>query len=71
MTKISERKKALEAVLERKINELQQIVNQSQQIELARNNVTTEIVGLRGKLDLLNELEKEEKKEEEKKENSA
>ncbi len=53
MLKIIERKKALEAVLQQKANELQQL-------ETARNNLVTEIVQIQGKIGLLNELEKEE-----------
>ncbi|MCP6727607.1 MAG: hypothetical protein KJI69_06370 [Patescibacteria group bacterium] len=67
MTKISERKKALEAVLEQKIKDLQQI-------EAARNSTVTEIVQIQGKIELLNELEhesSEENKKEEVKEDSA
>lgn len=57
MTKIIERKKALEAMLQQKMNEIQQI-------EDARNNTVTLIVQIRSKLELLSELEREEAKEE-------
>ena len=67
MTKIIERKKALEAVLQQKMNELQQL-------EAARNNIVTEVVQIQGKIELLKELEHEssvENKKEEVKEDSA
>lgn len=52
MTNISERKQALEAVLNQKTNEMQKL-------EAARNNLITEVVRIQGKLELLNELELE------------
>ena len=57
MTSIQERKKALEIVYQQKIEQLRQIESQ-------RNELTTEIVQIRGKLDLLKELELESIKEE-------
>ena len=52
MSKLKERKQALEAVRQQKMNELQQL-------EAARNNIVTELVQIQGKLELLNELEHE------------
>lgn len=52
------RKKALEAMLQQKMTDLQQL-------ETARNTTVTEIVELRGKLQLLNELELESSNKEE------
>lgn len=52
MQNIIERKKTLEALL-------QQRLAQIQQIEAQKNEVITDAVKLQGKLDLLNELEKE------------
>ncbi len=52
---IKERKKALENILQQKMTEMQAL-------ETQRNNIVTEIVKIQGKIDLLNELETEEKK---------
>jgi len=52
---IKERKKALENLMQRKVVEMQTL-------ETQKNNVVTEIVKIQGKIDLLNELETEEKK---------
>lgn len=66
---IIERRKALEAVRQQKINQVQQL-------ETTRNNLLTDIVQIEGKLDLLKELENEspdksfEAKKEEKEEGS-
>ena len=62
MSKIIERKKTLEVVLQQKMNQLQQI-------ETARNGLVTEIVQIQGKLELLNELEHESSVETKKEEN--
>ena len=62
MSKIVERKKTLEVVLQQKMNQLQQI-------ETARNGLVTEIVQIQGKLELLNELEHESSVETKKEEN--
>ena len=56
MSSIKERKIALNIVLQQKLNQVRQIERQ-------RNEITTEIIQIQGKLDLLNELEKEEIKE--------
>ena len=67
MKNIIERKKALEAVLQQKMNQLQQA-------EAVRNSLTTNIVQLQGKLELLKELElefSETNKKEESKKDSA
>lgn len=53
MTNLLERKKTLEGFLQQKVSEFQNIEN-------LRNKLTTEIIELKGKLDLLNELIKEE-----------
>ena len=52
MINIIERKKALEAVLLQRLDTLKQL-------ETQRNALVTEIVQLQGKIDLLNELERE------------
>ncbi|MFA5396035.1 MAG: hypothetical protein WC346_08520 [Methanogenium sp.] len=52
---IKERKKALETLMQKKVIEMQSL-------ETQKNNVVTEIVKIQGKIDLLNELETEEKK---------
>ena len=54
MTNTIERKKALEATLQQKMKELQQI-------EAMRNSITVEIIQIRGKIELLEELLKDEK----------
>ncbi len=56
MTSIQERKKALEIIFLQKIEQLRQL-------ETQRNELSTEIVRLQGKLDLLKELEIESIKE--------
>jgi TolA-binding protein len=56
MTSIQERKKALETVFLQKIGQLKQL-------ETQKNELSTEIVRLQGKLDLLKELEIENMKE--------
>ena len=53
---IIERKKALEVLLQQKTAE-------AQTLESQRNNTVTEIVKIQGKLELLKELEIEEKKQ--------
>jgi len=53
---IIERKKALEVLLQQKTAE-------AQTLEAQRNNTVTEIVKIQGKLELLKELEIEEKKQ--------
>lgn len=53
MTNLLERKKTLEGLIQRKVVEFQNI-------ETLRNKLTTEIIELKGKVDLLNELIKEE-----------
>ena len=54
MINILERKKALEEILQQKMTQLQQI-------EQSKNELLTEIVRIQGKLELLKELENEEK----------
>ncbi len=56
MTPIQERKKALAIIFLQKIEQLRQL-------ETQRNELSTEIVRLQGKLDLLKELEIESIKE--------
>lgn len=51
-TSLQERKKAIELQLQQKTSQLQGIEN-------ARNSLTTEVLELRGKLNLLDELLKE------------
>lgn len=52
MTNIIERKKTLEVMLQQKISKLQEL-------EKMRNDLTTVIVQMQGKIELLNELEHE------------
>ena len=52
MTTYNERKKALEAIKQQKIQEIQKLDN-------IRNGLLTEVVQIEGKLELLKELEHE------------
>lgn len=54
MSNLEERKKNLEASLNLKVTQFQNLDN-------ARNNLANEIISLRGKLEMLEELLKEEK----------
>jgi hypothetical protein len=56
---ILERKNSIEQIFNQKVKELQEL-------ETYKTNLTTELLQLKGKLDLLNELTKEKTKEQSK-----